>query len=60
MHTGIINTTILMLCRSDIFQPAKSHPRLQLILSHSKIIKICTRCKIHCSEQRVLCYAAAS
>jgi hypothetical protein len=33
MHSGIINTTILVLCRSDMFQPSKGHPRVRLILA---------------------------
>jgi hypothetical protein len=60
MHSGVINTTILGLCLSDMFKPLKGHPGVRLILSHSKIIKTCTWCKTHCSVKRVLCYAAAS
>ena len=61
MHSGIINTTILVLCRSDMFQPQRAILEYDwYLLSHSKIIKICTRCKVHCSEQRVSSCAAAS
>ena len=43
MHTYIINTTLLTLCYSDMFQPSKEHlQEVRLIDFHSKIIKMCT------------------
>jgi hypothetical protein len=60
MHNFVINTPLLALCYSDIFWPSKGHlQRVQLILFHSQIDKICTRCKIQFIERCVLCYAAA-
>jgi hypothetical protein len=33
MPSGIINTIILVVCRSDMFQPSKGHPRVRLIFA---------------------------
>lgn len=29
IYTSIINTTVLVLCHSDMFQPSKGHSRVQ-------------------------------
>ena len=53
----ITNTTLLALCYCNMFQPSKSQLQAaRLIQFHSTINKICRRCKIQFSKQRVLSY----
>jgi len=56
----MIHNTLLALCYPDMFQPSKGRPQgVQLVHFHSKVNKICTRCKTQFSEQSEQYYAAA-
>jgi len=47
MHTYIIHATLLALCYSNLFRPPKGHLQgKRLILFHSQINTMCSRCKI--------------
>jgi hypothetical protein len=59
MHKYTIHNTLLAPCYSYMFQPSKDHPEeVRLIHFHSKVSKMCSRCTIQFTEQRVLYYTA--
>jgi len=53
----ITNTILIAPCYCDMFQPSKGQLQGERLMQfHSTISKMCRRCKIQFSKQRVLSY----